>query len=103
VGNYGIHYHMSYRLTRTSMALDENTISALAELATRWATSKAEVIRRAVQQAKSQDDRSLNKADPLDALRWLQSGGGYTPAQANVLREELQQERQAARGWWEEA
>lgn len=41
---------ITYKLTRTSMALDGWTIKALDELSERLHTSKAEVIRRAVRE-----------------------------------------------------
>lgn len=49
-------YHMSYQLTRTSMALDGYTLKALDFLAKKWEISKAEVMRRAVSKLKEQAD-----------------------------------------------
>ncbi len=92
---------MSYSLTRTSMALDAWTLSALSELAERWSVSKAEVMRRAVKQAKMQADRHDQQPKPLEALDWLQGGGGLSAQEADAFREEVQAERQAKRYWWE--
>ena len=46
---------MTYSLTRTSMALDSMTLSAINFLAEKWEVSKAEVMRRAIK--KSQGGR----------------------------------------------
>ena len=92
---------MSYLLLRTSMALDEPTLKALAELAGRWKVSKAEVLRRAVRRLKEEADREAALPTPLAALDWLQKSGGLSPAEAAQFREEVQQERAAKRYWWE--
>lgn len=92
---------MIYTLTRTSMALDQGTLQALKDLAQRWGISKAEVMRRAVKQAKEEADLESAQPKPLEALRWLQSGGGISHQEAAVLREEISSERQAKRYWWE--
>jgi predicted transcriptional regulator len=93
---------MSYAFTRTSMALDSGTLRALKELAERWQVSKAEVMRRAVKRAKEEAERETAYPSPLDALNWLQSGGGLSVQEAESFREEVQAERQAKRYWWEE-
>lgn len=95
------YYHMSYTLTRTSMALDQWTLHALNDLADRWGVSKAEVMRRAVRQAREEADREATQPKPLQALDWLQAGGGITVQEAAAFREEVQAERQAKRYWWE--
>ena len=92
---------MTYTLTRTSMALDQGTLKALQDLANQWGISKAEVMRRAVRKAKEDADREAKQPAPLQALDWLQSGGGLSVREANVLREEVKAERQAKRYWWE--
>lgn len=94
-------YHMTYTLTRTSMALDHRTLEALKDLAERWGVSKAEVMRRAVRQAREDADRAASQPKPLQALDWLQAGGGITAQEAAAFREEVQAERQAKRYWWE--
>lgn len=92
---------MAYTLMRTSMALDHWTLQALKDLAERWGVSKAEVMRRAVRQAKEEADRKAIQPKPIEALDWLQAGGGITAQEATVFREEMQAERQAKRYWWE--
>jgi hypothetical protein len=97
-------YHMSsetYRLTRTSMALDGWTIHALDELSKRMHTSKAEVIRRAVREMKDRSDREAAAPKPLEALDWLQSGGGLLAEEAAEYRAEMVAERNAKKYWWE--
>ena len=92
---------MTYTLTRTSMALDGWTLATLKDLAARWGVSKAEVMRRAVRQAKNDADRQAQQPKPLEALDWLQEGGGLRMQEAEAFREEIQAERQAKRYWWE--
>ena len=99
-------YHMdgSYRtnkLTRTSMALDGWTIGILDELSKNWGTSKAGVIRRAVREAKERLDQKNAGPSPLEALEWLQGGGGVLQEEAAVYRANLQAEREAKKYWWE--
>jgi len=93
---------MTYALTRTSMALDGFTLLTLKELATKWHTSKAEVLRRAVRHLKEHTEREEAMPKPLQALDWLQAGGGLTLQEAESFREEVQAERAAKRYWWEE-
>lgn len=92
---------MSYALTRTSMALDGFTIQALKELSERWNISKAEVIRRAVRQLKQQADQEALQPTPLEALEWLQQGGGLVAEEAEAFRSEIKQGREARTYWWE--
>jgi len=101
---YAMDYHMSdetYKLTRTSMALDGGTIRALDELSERLQTSKAEVIRRAVREMKDRSDREAAAPKPLEALEWLQSGGGLVAEEAAGYRAAMVAERNAKRYWWE--
>lgn len=95
-------YHMTYALTRTSMALDQWTLRALAELAKKWDTSKADVMRRAVRKLKEDADREAALPRPLQALDWLQEGGGLTVREAAAFRKEVKAEREAKRYWWEQ-
>lgn len=37
----------------------------------------------------------------LEALQWLQNGGGLTVQEADAFREEVRGEREAKRYWWE--
>jgi len=101
---YSTSYHMSeitYRLTRTSMALDGWTLRALEELSERLHTSKAEVIRRAVREMKERSDREANAPKPLEALDWLQNGGGLAAEEAAEFRSAMVAERNAKKYWWE--
>ena len=95
---------MSYTntLKRTSMALDGGTLKTLADLAKRWSVSKAEVMRRAVRQAREEADRESALPKPLSALDWLQNGGGLTVKEAEAFRKEVRAEREARRQWWEQ-
>jgi len=92
---------MSYSLTRTSMALDAWTIQALKELSEKWSISKAEVIRRAVRQLKEKADSEEQVMDPLQALAWLQNGGGLVAEDAEKFRADVVAERQERKYWWE--
>lgn len=97
-------YHMSestYKLTRTSMALDGWTLRALDELSERLHTSKAEVIRRAVREMKDRSDREVAAPKPLEALDWLQAGGGLVAEEAAEYRTAMIAERNAKKYWWE--
>lgn len=91
---------MEYLLTRTSMALDRFTLMSLDELAKKWGVSKAEVMRRAVRNLKEEEDMKDQAPQPLEALDWLQNGGGLTVQEAEAFREEVQAEREAKRYWW---
>lgn len=93
---------MSYALKRTSMALDRGTLESMTELAKRWSISKAEVMRRAIKHYKEEADRRAALPEPLDALAWLQNGGGLSVHEAGDFRREMQAERQAKVYWWEE-
>lgn len=89
------------KLTRTSMALDAWTIGALDGLSKLWGTSKAGVIRRAVREASEREDDKKNAPLPLEALRWLQQGGGLLKEEAAEFRANLMAEREAKKYWWE--
>ena len=92
---------MSYSLTRTSMSLDKITIQALDTLSKRWNISKAEVVRRAVKSLKAQADEEERLPSPLEALDWLQNGGGLVAEEAAEFRAKVKAEREAKRYWWE--
>jgi hypothetical protein len=101
---YAIHYHMNdinSKLTRTSMALDVGTIRALDDLSERLHTSKADIIRRAVREMKERADRQAAAPSPLEALDWLQNGGGLPANEAEEFRGSMVAERHAKRYWWE--
>ena len=92
---------MSYSLTITSMALDAWTIQALKDLSEKWNISKAEVIRRAIRQLKEKADTEEQTLSPLEALEWLQEGGGLVAEEAEAYRTEMLANREARRPWWE--
>ena len=92
---------MTYSLTRTSMALDSMTLSAINFLAEKWEVSKAEVMRRAIKKAKEDADLKEQQPKPIEALDWLQKGGGLTVREAEAFRREVRAEREAKRYWWE--
>jgi len=91
---------MSYSLTRTSMSLDAWTLQALKELSEKWSISKAEVIRRAVRQLKEKADQEEQVMDPVQALAWLQNGGGLVAEDAEKFRADVIAERQERKYWW---
>ena len=93
---------MNNSLTRTSMSLDEFTIGALDQLSQKWAISKAAVIRRAVKSLKESADAEDDMPSPLEALDWLQDGGGLLREEAAEYNAELKAERLAKKYWWEE-
>ncbi len=84
------------------MALDGGTLVALRQLAEKWGVSKAEVMRRAVKRASEEAEREERIPKPIEALEWLQEGGGLTVGEAEDFRREVHAERDAKRYWWEE-
>lgn len=86
---------------RTSMSLDTGTLNALEALAQRWAVSKAEVMRRAIRKLKADTETEDKRPSPLQALDWLQDGGGLSVAEGEEFKAEVAAERQAKRYWWE--
>jgi Arc/MetJ-type ribon-helix-helix transcriptional regulator len=88
---------MSYRMIRTSMSLDAATLETMDTLAKRWSVSKAEVLRRAIRHLKEESDRESRKPSPLQALDWLQGGGGLSVKEG----EEFKKAVHAERYWWE--
>ena len=88
-------------MTRTSMALDQSTIKFLDFLAQKLGLSKSEIMRRAVSKMKEEEDMKDNCPKPLQALDWLQNGGGMTLQEANAFKAEVSAERDAKRYWWE--
>ena len=93
--------HYALQLTRTSMSLDPATLKTLAALSGRWSVSKAEVMRRAIRQLQEQADREDSRPTPLQAMEWLQNGGGITLQEAASHQAAIADERQAKRYWWE--
>jgi len=92
---------MSYSLKRTSMALDAWTVQSIKELSEKWSISKSEVMRRAVRQLKEKADKEEQTVDPLQALNWLQQGGGLVADEADKFRADLKAEREERKYWWE--
>jgi Arc/MetJ-type ribon-helix-helix transcriptional regulator len=83
------------------MALDAWTIQALKELSEKWNISKAEVLRRAVRQLKEKADAEEQIVSPLEALEWLQQGGGLVAEDAEAFRTEMLANRDARKPWWD--
>jgi predicted DNA-binding protein len=83
------------------MALDSFTLGVLDLLSKKWGVPKAEVMRRAVRHIKEAEDMKDQCPKPLEALDWLQNGGGLTLQEAEAFREEVRAEREAKRYWWE--
>jgi hypothetical protein len=91
----------TYQMTRTSMALDGWTIGALKQLSEKWNISKAEVIRRAVRQLSELAEQEDRAPTPLEALDWLQNGGGLMADEAAKFRAEITANREARTYWWQ--
>lgn len=83
------------------MALDFWTIQALKELSEKWNISKAEVLRRAVRQLKEKADAEEQKLSPLEALEWLQQGGGLVAEDAESFRADMLANRDSRKPWWD--
>jgi|GEM_PF-399186 len=96
-------YHMSYpnTLKRTSMSLDTATLESLALLADKWATSKSEVVRRAVRKAKEGEALKTARMTPVEALEWIRAGNGLSEEEAKYFTDEVAAERNAKVYWWE--
>ncbi|MEI6675225.1 MAG: ribbon-helix-helix protein, CopG family [Verrucomicrobiota bacterium] len=92
---------MSYSLVRTGVSLDRTSLGILDDLAKQWSVSKAEVMRRALRKAKAEADLETQRPSPLDALEWLQNGGGLTVEEGAGMHAAFLAERQAKRYWWE--
>jgi hypothetical protein len=67
---------------RTTAALDVATENSIQRLAKLWNISTAEVARRSVAQAES--TAAEHRPSPLEALKWLQSNGKLTEAEAKA-------------------
>ena len=100
---YTTSYHMSdaTTLVRTSVSLDTGTLGVLDSLAKRWSVSKAEVMRRAIRKMNDEVEAEDKRPSPLQALEWLQSGGGLTVKEGEDFKASIEAERQAKRYWWE--
>lgn len=89
-------------LKRTSMSLDQQTLDSIESLATKWQTSKSEVIRRVVKKAKSDEIIRSVKMTPVEALEAIRAGAGLNEEDAKFLIDEVAAERAAKKYWWEE-
>jgi Arc/MetJ-type ribon-helix-helix transcriptional regulator len=87
-------------LKRTSMSLDQQTLASIESLATKWETSKSEVIRRAIRKIREDEAMKAARMTPVQALEWLQENG-ISQAEADTLMEEVRLEREAKKYWWE--
>jgi hypothetical protein len=58
-------------------------------------------MRRAVRQLKETADKEEQTVDPLQALNWLQQGGGLVADEADKFRADLKAEREERKYWWE--
>jgi len=83
------------------MSLDAATLETMDALAKLWSVSKAEVLRRAVRRMKEETERENRKPSPLQALDWLQDGGGLSVKEGEEFKKGIQAEREAKRYWWE--
>jgi Arc/MetJ-type ribon-helix-helix transcriptional regulator len=92
---------MSYSLTRTSMALDQWTLNTLKELAGKLGVSKSEIMRKAVRSLNDHVAQEQSRPSALEALDYLQNGGGLSLRESEAFRKEILTERQAKRYWWE--
>jgi hypothetical protein len=92
---------MSYSLVRTSVSLDQGSLDTLDQLANKWSVSKAEVMRRALRKAKEEAELEDQRPTPLQAMEWLQGGGGLSVNDGADFKAAIQAERQAKRYWWE--
>lgn len=88
-------------MVRTSMSLDAATLETMDTLAKLWSVSKAEIMRRAVRSLKAEADREASKLSPLQALDWLQGGGGLSVKEEEAFKRAVRAEREAKRYWWE--
>ena len=97
------YYHMSQTSTlkRTSMSLDQETLGALELLATKWNTSKSEVIRRAVRKTSEEEAAKSPRMTPIEALRWLRKNGISREA-TEAWKDDIRLEREARPNWWDD-
>ena len=89
-------------MKRTSMSLDQETLGALELLATKWNTSKSDVIRRVVRKAKEDEAMKTAKMTQVEALLWLRENG-ISREEGEAWKEEIRLEREAKRYWWDDS
>jgi len=92
---------MNHSVVTTPVSLDAGTLSVLDHLAEKWSVSKTEVMRRVIYKAKEEAELENPRSSPLQAIQWLQSGGGLTSQQNTDFKESIRAERDANRYWWE--
>lgn len=81
---------------RTTLTLDEATIQRIKTLASLWKVSKAEVVRRAVEQAER--ETTEQKTAPLESLKAYHQRGGLGSEKAESYLREVRENRGAWRG-----
>jgi len=82
---------------RATIALDESTLRRLKALAARWKVSRAEAVRRALEQAEKHTEPT--RPDPVAMLRRLhETGGGLDRATAEAYIAEVYEDRKHWRG-----
>lgn len=90
-------YGMALMNYRTTFALDEETISALKKLASKWQVSQAEVVRRAVAQAETRAES--DRPNPVELLKALhERGEGLPLKQADAYLAQVREDRKKWRG-----
>ena len=58
-------------------------------------------MRRAIRKAKEDADGEDQRPSPLQAMEWLQTGGGLTLEEGTEFKAAIHAERRAKRRWWE--
>lgn len=82
---------MAIMAHRTTFALDETTIRRLKRLSKTWRVSQAEVVRRALEKAERENDRTA--PDPLARLQAYHDSGGLDSRKAAAYLEEVAENR----------
>lgn len=94
---------MATMTIRTSVAFDPATAARLERLAKRWAVSKSEALRRALEKAESEilttpvspvpTDQEIAAMSPREAYEWLQANPQHPPGWAADFHRELREAR----------
>jgi predicted transcriptional regulator len=82
---------MAIMAHRTTFALDDSTIRRLKRLAKAWRVSQAEVVRRALERAEHENDKTA--PDPLARLQAYHESGGLDARAAAAYLEEVAENR----------
>lgn len=80
---------------KATYALDAASVKALERMARRWAVSKSEALRRAINAAAASDDASPKQK--IEQFERLQAEIALTPAKARAWECDVRAERRAAR------